>query len=955
MPSFPDQQLEITGRAAFGADLTAHPATWTWTDLTCEHPSIAGQTISRVTADPITVKRGVTVGAGSAQTTTAAVQLLNHDGALTPMLASSPHYPYVDAGTPVQIRQRHTTDVFTDTFTRTVSNGWGGTTDHQWYQHGTPANWSTNGTAGVISLPTANAFYTNRSSIEHVNSDLLVDITPSAVATGGSFWGGPRLRVQTDNITYYWLGVEFATSGVVRLYVYRFVNGTATLIGGGTVSGLTYTANNPIRLRVRLDERVIRARAWLPAGAEPSTWTVDSVDTIPSFPRAGKLGWYWWRQSANTNAGLTVRVDNLVHTHVPYSIVDGYIADIRPTFEPYGGGQTWSTVRLDIGGIGSRLEKLQAPAWSPMRRSIQNAVETPLAYWPLEDEEGATVGVSAFPGGLPMTVTGPAVFGFSGGTPADIYQSRNGTRPMVSVAAGARLSGIVPLSSVQTEWAVSVIADFYAPGISPTTDLRLAQWECQSGTHKRWAIIAPASGGYIIRAYDIDGTPTDVVTFSSATYFGYLLTFTVEAQQSGGSVNVEFFINDISLASGSFTSTLGAVARLTVNPDRVNTTASTSPYGIRFVVGHARVVDETNVIDTPYYTPAELPSRIYADSAWYLEPAHRRIKRLCDEERVPIYLIGNPGADGMTQLNAQQDGSFVQLVTAAAEAESGGLLYEDAFGYAYLTRAKRYNQLAALTVDMAVYKRSEGTSQADILVPELDSRAANFWTVERTQGAEGTYAAPKALRDRRGTIAEKITLDVLYDTDAAQHAAWRVNKALNARAAHYPNIPIDLAANPEHIQDWLAVSVGSRIVRTNQPSIAGIGDIDQTADGITETITPTSWTAVVDASPGKVWDVAIVGDASLGKADTDGSTFRAASASATSLLIDVLAGPRWTTDPAEMPLYVTLGTGEAVRIDAITGTSNPQTATVVRAINGISKAIPASTPFSLTTPARAAL
>ncbi len=951
---FPDQQLEHTAEAAFGADLTTAPSTWAWTGLTCEHPSIGGHIISRLTGDPITIKQGVTVGAGQASTTTATLRLFNHDGALTPLLPSSPHYPYVDAGTPIRLRQRHDTTVFTDTFNRTVSGGWGVNAGVAWNNAGTAVNWSVNGTAGLCAMTTANGFYTNRNMTKAVNSDIVFDIQTPQTATGGGLFGGPRFRVQADNQSYYWLACEFMTTGGIRLILYRFLTGQASAnLQQTIVAGLTYTPGQPVRGHLRVEGGHIRARAWLPAGVEPSTWAIDRTDH--AIARAGYLGWVWWRAAANTNTSLSLQADNITHTHLPYDLLEGYIADVRPTFNPGANGLTWSTVQIDVGGIGSLSEKLDAPAWSPMRRSIQTATETPLAYWPLEDTEGATFGVSAFPGGTPMQVTGPAVFAFSGGTPADVFQSRTGSRPMVSLAAGARLSGIVPLSAVQTEWAVSFIAEFYAPGITPVTDLRVAQWDCQSGTFKRWAFIALAAGGYVVRAYSIDGTSVDVVTFPAVTYFGLNLTITVEAQQSGGNVSAEFFIDDFSMASGSTPGTLGAVNRVTLNPDRTNTTGSTNPYGIRFVAGHVRVVDETNVIDTPYYTPPELPSRVSADYAWYLEPAHRRIKRLCDEERVPIALMGNQGADGMTQLNAQQDGSFTALVVAAAEAESGGLLYEAGFGYAYLPRAQRYNRPVALTIDLTSYKRSRDTGQEDILVPELDSRAANYWTVERTLGAEGSFAAPAGFRARRGTIGEKITLDVLRDEDTVQHAAWRVNRAYNARDAHYPSMPIDLAANPDLIGDWLAVTIGSRIARTGQPSIAGLGVIDQTVDQITTTVSPTTWQVQVQASPAKVWDVAIAGDASLGKADTDSSTFRAATSTATTLLIDVLAGPRWTTDPAEMPIYVTLATGEQVRIDAITGTSNPQTATVVRGMNGIQKTVPASTGFWLTSPARAAL
>ena len=140
----------------------------------------------------------------------------------------------------------------------------------------------------------------------------------------------------------------------------------------------------------------------------------------------------------------------------------------------------------------------------------------------------------------------------------------------------------------------------------------------------------------------------------------------------------------------------------------------------------------------------------------------------------------------------------------------------------------------------------------------------------------------------------------------------------------------------------------------NQPTIAGLGVVDQLIDGWSETIGPRTWQVSIAASPAKVWDVAVA-DQPLGKADTDGTTIRAANATATSLLVDVLAGPRWTTDPAQMPLLISLGTGEEIRVTAISGTSNPQTWTAVRSLNGVVRAVPADTPARLTLPALSSL
>ncbi len=953
--TFPETPLELTAQAAFGADLTAHPDTWTWTDLTVEHPTIPGQTINRLTADPITIRRGVTVGARTTATTTGSLRLFNYDGEWTPHLASSPRYPHIDAGTPIRVRQRHDTRLFADDFSRTVAAGsWGTATSGQaWQTPGAPTQWSVSGGQGRIALAAPNDFYGIRSTQQVHNVDAVADITTSATSTGTSVFAGLRLRTQPTVTGYYWVYVEFQTSSNVLVGAYRFNSDGSSTFLGSVSAGTTYTAGQPIRLRVRHDGNRIQAKAWPPSGTEPGSWALNVTDQAITTP--GAVGFTAWRVIGNTNPGtVTITVDNLTVTHLPYDRLAGYIADVRPTYQPYAGGQTWSTVQVDVGGIGSRLEKREAPAWSPMRRSVQNATETPIGYWPLEDDEGSTFGVSAFPAGPPMTVTGPAVFSFSAGTPTEQYLSKYGTKPMVSIAAGVRLSAVVPQSAVTDEWAVSFIGEFFAPTIGGgVTALRVVSWETPSSLWNRWALIAPSSGGYIVRAYnDAEGLTADAVTTGSASYTRP--TYTVEARQSGGNIAVELFANDVSIGAGSIAGTMAAVTRITLNPDRTNTTASTDPYGIKFIVGHVRVVDEVSVKDTPYYTVPETSVIVTASNAWYKEPAHRRVERLCAEERVPFTLVGSPGVPGSTLLNAQQDGAFVQLVTDAAEAESGGMLYEHYFGYAYLPRAGRYNRNPDMVIDMGVYARSGSTGQGDVLSPELDSRATNVWTITRTGGVSGMWAADPAYRARRGTIAEERTLDLLTDAMVTDHAAWRVHLGVDGQGAKYPSAPVDLAANPALIDSYLRVDIGSRIQRTNQPTIAGIGTIDQVVEGMTETLTPTGWEATVDATPAQVWDVGVWDDtASRYAPSTTTLTTASLSTSATSF---TMSGEPWQTGAYSPALLLQIGY-EHIAVSNISGSGNgPYTCTVSqRAVNGRTSTHTAGAAVTLANPTRWAL
>lgn len=955
--TFPEIDLELTASAAFGADVTTAPEDWTFTDLVCEHPSIAGQTISRLLNTPITIKRGVAVGGSSKQTTTATLHLLNHDAALTPFLPTSPHYPYVDAGTPVRLQLRHQSSI-TDTFTRTAEvNGWGtATSGDPWIPTtGSESVFSTTGTQAQMTHAGINTIRTARVERAIRDVDVLFDCAIGAVQTGASTVVGPELRRTTSGQTFLWPVVVFGLAGVVSVRVYRVVSGTISSLGTVAVPALSYSGGTLIRCRVQVDGDHIRCRAWLAADPEPAVWHQDVTDTnIPDTNDT--IAMASWILSGNTNAlPTTVTVDNVTISQVPSERLAGYITDVRPQFLPQPDGSTWSTVLVDVGGVGSRLEKQQAPAYSPLRRSVQLAAVTPLAYWPLEDAEGSTSGASAFPGQPKMAVTGPVVFGFGQGTPDDIYQARYGTKPMVSVAAGARLTAAVPRSTVLTEWAVSFVGQFYAPDVPAVSEVRILAWDTPGGTYNRWAFIATGTG-YQLRAYNDDAGTTTVANSDAFGSFSGQLSYTVEASQSGGNIVTELFYNDVSFA-GPFgiAGTLAPISRVVVNPDRTNTTASLTPKGLRFIIGHVRVVEETSVADLPFYTDPVTGVIVNAGNAWYLESVTSRIGRLCDEERVPCEILGDPASTGYTQLNTQRDGTFSTLVEQAAESESGAMVFEKGFGYAVLPLSARYNQPVALTVDLATYARSGDTDQADVLVPQLESRLANYWTVKRHLGSEGTYAADADYRARRGTIVEEVTIDALTDDVLESHASWRTHRNVNFTGAFYPSTPVDLAANPDLIDDWLWSDIGSRIQRTNQPTIAGLETIDQVLEGISETLGPKLWQVEAAGAPAQVWDLGVY-DTDLYDAATTtvgGAGLNTTATSVTFSSTDI--GDTWSTTPG----YKVMVDGERWVVTAMGAQSGSgpwtQAATVTRSDNGIVKSHVAGTPIHVENPLRWAL
>lgn len=937
--------LEMTIRAAFGADLTAPPTAWAFTDLS----------IRLVGSSQITVSRGLVVGNGTRKTGSATgIILLNDDGWLTPELPTSPWWPHVDQGTPMDLSIRtRPTPYLADAFGRTVASGWGTPDTGPAWTNTTGLSVSSG--TGRISHTAVNTIRTARMAVAYRDVDVVFTASIPAVATGGSILVGPTLRADASALNLLWPMLSFDPGGTVKFTIYPLTGGVYGPATNVTVAGLTYSAGTQIRVRIRVNGPRLQCRAWLAAGTEPATWTVDTTSVGGPQSAGTHFGMSSWVTAGVSNTlPVVVSVDDVDVSQRKYPRIEGFIADVRPTFMPLPDGSTHSVVQVDIGGVGSRLERRTADPLSPFRRSIEKYHATaPVDYWPLEDKQASTSAAHAFPGGTAMTASGPVVFAQDTGQPDDVILSRYGSTGLCSVAAGAKLTAPTSLPGAAGSWGVSVTAELWTRDVPGVSEIRVLEWSTPSSAIARWALIA-TNTGHTVRAFnDAAGTSTDVIALTEN--YGGMITYEVTAEQNGGNIDVALLLNANTYGTGSIAGTSTQPTRITINPGRVNTTGSTTVLGIRFTVGHLAVRTTTTSI-LPFYYDGGIPVR--ADRAWYKEPLHLRLQRLAGtEEGIPFRLDATPDPSAVTRLNAQQEGGFQDLSTDAAEAESGGILYEDGFGYAWLPRSARYNKPVDLTVDMATFKRSGGLDPTEVLVPVLGNRGPNYWTVERRNGSQATAAAPKALRDRRGTVSDKKTLDLLYDADCQPHAEWRVHVNVDGSGPNYPGMTLELHANPELVDDWLLCGFGSRVQRLNQPTIAGIDVIDQVIDGITERFGARpgggiDWTVTLDCSPASVWDVGIW-DTSL--VDSGSTTLNAArDAVQTSWVFKTaLPGDVWSTTETPYPITVNGEDMTVTAMGAVSGTAPNllQTATVVRAVNGVNKSHAAGSEIHITSSA----
>ncbi len=201
-----------------------------------------------------------------------------------------------------------------DTYTRSVSGGWGtADTGGSYTTTGTAANFSVNGSQGVMNVTgngSANQMTARLDSVSAESIDATVKISIDKISTGSahviyiigrhiSTGNEYRMRIRIDN------------AGQVYLQASTIVSSVETLLSTeATVTGLTITANQAFDVHYQLSgvsPTTINARAWLDGNSEPGTWnftTTDSAAILQAFGSVGLLS------RAGASAPINFSYDN---------------------------------------------------------------------------------------------------------------------------------------------------------------------------------------------------------------------------------------------------------------------------------------------------------------------------------------------------------------------------------------------------------------------------------------------------------------------------------------------------------------------------------------------------------------------------------------------------------------------------------------------------------------------
>lgn len=594
-------------------------------------------------------------------------------------------------------------------------------------------------------------------------------------------------------------------------------------------------------------------------------------------------------------------------------------------------------VSIQTGGIMRRLQQGAKPLKSALFRAITADADT-VAYWPLEDGTSAVQFSSGFEGDPPMRSIGSSTVTPAGQMPTAVV----GSTPLVIIGGGVNtlLSGAVPTYTDTQSWTVAGL--YYCASAPDSTASSLFLETYSTGTLRLWRLYwRDSDDAVVLDVYDADGTAVFTATSTSsfsitnAQLVGHWAYFWVSATQDGSAVDYEFGV-DFATASYSKTGTQASQTLGIVKTIQVSNGGATSDV----TVGHVYVTDSASTGSSPAASALD---------GYDGETAATRIARLCSEEGVEVTIA--PGTVTSAAMGPQSTATFMDLLRECESADNG-VLYEHGFGLGYQPLSARYHAPVALNLDFP-----SGDIGVEPEPADDDQQLRNRWVITRSNGSSA-WAEDTDSIGVDGLYEASATVNVQTDAQALQVAAWLVHLGTN-EGPRWPSLGLrfDNAAGLQLIPEWVDMGYGARVRVTSPPSQIVADPLDLIVEGVTQFATQFEWTATIATSDARPYGVFILDHPRWGLMDTDGSTLASAIGSSdTSLSVATTTSgsPLWTTNAAHFPFDIHIG-GEQITVTAVAGGSSPQTFTVTRAVNGVSKSHSSGAAVSLWRPGVLAL
>jgi len=790
----------ITGRIkprieiAPGANPAGDPSLWTWHD--------AGKRRQKI---DIVITGGRDDEANDVEAGSLGVTMDDRDGRLSPRNILGQWYGQLGSGTPI----RTVLDRVSDSFARTVSGSWGSTPEgFAW--SAVNAIFGVDGSSGTVALPTNNATINLVTNAGSQDVEVVWSTTLASMPTGGSFVSAAVVR-HVDTSNYIRTHTEMQTDGTVIVKVQRVYKGVQSDLLGNTATGVTYTTGTKVWGKARADGPYILVKTWTGnLSDEPASWqgvtTDDSVEGIGT-------GWFGWR--INTNAGTyTAKIDDFSITNLLWS---GNVPEWPPKWPEKSGAD--STMPLAAAGILRRLSQGSSAVRSPLRQQLGSMASrgiTTFAYYPCEESSGAQQLLDANTGR-------PAyAYDVSFGADSDLA----GSAPTAKLNTGASSIVNVTIPSSNTPDGFAALW-FFRMGSLPSVDTEMIEIAA-TGTGTRFEVHVDATTVRFV-VYDSSGA---TLTSPAAAFYvvdpTQWVAMQLETNVSGGTTTVSLLWHQV--GSQTFYVSSGSYAGSSLRPTRFSMISGTDSWSF----AHLWFGDN----DLPF---VDATFMLVADG-YRTEKAADRVRRLCTEAGVPVYILA-----GETEpMGRQPVGKLVDLLREC-EAADQAILCERGNALMFIPRMRRYNPRVLLPLDWSLGHLDEAPEPVDD-----DQRLRNLVTVSRTNGSSVTVFDQASI-NASGTYDQSEELNIAFDSRLADFANWFLRMG-TLGGLRWPRIKINLIAHPEFIPLWLSCRLGSRVTISNPPSTQLAGEsIDVVIEGWTQTINNYKWEVELSCSPSLPW------------------------------------------------------------------------------------------------------
>lgn len=167
----------------------------------------------------------------------------------------------------------------TDTFTRTVADGWGSAdTGEAWTTSGGAASdYSVTGTVGRHSLGSVNVARSTAIGTGLGDVDIRFTFAVAVLAAGAPIGCFVRAR-WVDANNYYEFEVDLNTNQSIGLFINRRVAGSGSNLGSVTHPTETHQTTDTFAVRFQLSGPFLRCKFWNNASSEPAAWTLEAFD-----------------------------------------------------------------------------------------------------------------------------------------------------------------------------------------------------------------------------------------------------------------------------------------------------------------------------------------------------------------------------------------------------------------------------------------------------------------------------------------------------------------------------------------------------------------------------------------------------------------------------------------------------------------------------------------------------